>query len=113
MALYHQAQSTDDDARHYLGGEGQSYWNDDSPIANGVTFQTPKDTPLQFTKAELLVNDVAPDGGLDLVSITSPSAEGGTITGSDPYTYTPKTDFVGTDQFNYKIMTSLENKPIV
>jgi hypothetical protein len=103
MALYDQALSADDVSRHYLGGQGQSYCNVNPPIANGVTFQTQKNQPKQFTKAELLANDVAPDGGLDLVSITSPSTQGGTITGSDPYTYTPKTDFMGTDQFNYLI----------
>jgi hypothetical protein len=103
MALYDQALTADDVSRHYLGGDGQSYCNVNPPIANGVTFNTPKDTPLIFTKAELLANDIAPDGGLDLVSITSPSTEGGTITGSDPYTFTPKANFMGTDQFSYKI----------
>jgi hypothetical protein len=103
MALYDQALPADEVARHYLGGEGQSYCNVNPPIANGVTFQAKKNETLNFTKAELLANDVAPDGGLDLVSIISPSTDGGTITGSDPYIYTPKTDFVGTDQFNYKI----------
>jgi hypothetical protein len=103
MALYDQALPADEVARHYLDGAGQSYCNDDLPIPGGVTFQTEKNTPLNFTKAELLVNDVAPDGGLDLVSYISPSTNGGIITGSDPYTYTPKADFVGTDHFSYKI----------
>jgi hypothetical protein len=102
-ALYDQALTAEDVARHYLGGQGQSYCNVNPPTANGVTFQAQKNTPLNFTKAKLLENDVAPDGGLDLVSYTSPSTEGGTITGSDPYTYTPPTDFVGTDTFSYKI----------
>jgi hypothetical protein len=102
-ALYNQALSADDVARHYLDGAGQSYCNDDLPIPGGVTFQTQKNTPLQFTEGELLVNDVAPDGGLHLVSIDPTSTNGGTITGSGPYTYTPPTDFTGTDTFNYVI----------
>lgn len=102
-ALYDQALPADEVARHYLDGAGQSYCNVDSPVANGVTLQAQKNTPLGFTKIELLKNDVAPDGELDLVSYTSPSTQGGTITGSDPYTYTPPTDFVGTDTFSYKI----------
>lgn len=102
-ALYNQALSADDVSRHYLEGQGQSYCSGDAPIANGRTFQTNKNTPLQFTAAELLANDVAPDGGLQLKSISPTSTNGGTITGTGPYTYTPPTDFTGNDTFNYVI----------
>lgn len=103
IALYDQALPADEVARHYLDGAGQSYCNDDPPIANGVLFQTQKDTPFQFTEAELMVNDIAPDGGLNLVSIDPSSSNGGSITGSGPYTYTPPAGFTGNDKFNYLI----------
>jgi hypothetical protein len=103
MALYNQALPADEVARHYLGGEGQSYCNSDLPIPGGITFQTNKNTPFQFTANELMANDVAPDGGLELVSIDPNSTNGGTITGSNPYTYTPPTDFTGDDTFDYVI----------
>ncbi len=50
-----------------------------------------------------MANDVAPDGGLNLVSIDPNSLNGGSITGSDPYTYTPPAGFTGDDKFNYVI----------
>jgi hypothetical protein len=103
MALYDQALAADVVSRHYLDGQGQSYCNADLPIPGGVTFQTLKDTPKQFTESELLVNDVAPDGGLNLVSISPTSVNGGTISGSNPYIYTPPPGFLGNDNFNYVI----------
>lgn len=103
VALYDQALPVGEVARHYLDGSGQSYCNDDLPIPGGVTFQTGVDIPFQFTEAQLTVNDVAPDGGLNLVSITSPSLHGGTISGSGPYIYTPPAGFMGSDTFSYVI----------
>jgi hypothetical protein len=103
-ALYSQALSAEDVSRHYLGGQGQSYCSGDPPIANGTTLQTQKNTALPFTGSKLLENDVAPDGGLQLKSISPTSTNGGTITGTGPYTYTPPTNFTGADTFNYVIM---------
>ena len=103
IALYDQALPAGEVARHYLDGTGQSYCNDDLPIPGGVTFQTQKDTPFPFTEAELLVNDIAPDGGLNLVSIDPTSQNGGLITGSGPFTYTPPAGYTGNDTFNYVI----------
>jgi len=103
MALYDQVLSLEEVSRHYLNGEGQPYCNDDVPIPGGVTFYTNIDDPVQFTESQLLVNDVAPDGGLYLISIDPTSMNGGTITGSGPYIYNPPAGFTGTDKFNYVI----------
>ena len=59
-------------------------------------------TSVQFTSAPLLANDrgVAP---VTLVAVAPSSAGGGSISGTDPFTFTPGPSFSGTDSFTYEI----------
>jgi Big-like domain-containing protein len=59
-------------------------------------------TSVQFTGATLLANDrgAAP---VTLVAVAPSSAGGGSIAGSDPFTFTPGPAFSGTDSFTYEI----------
>ncbi|UCE00421.1 MAG: hypothetical protein JSV42_06785, partial [Chloroflexota bacterium] len=108
MALYDQALPGSEVTRHYLNGQGQSYCNDDLPIPGGITFFTNVDGSLPFTENQLLTKDVAPDGGLHLISIAPTSLNGGTITGSGPFVYNPPPGFIGTDKFSY-IIADVDN----
>ena len=57
---------------------------------------------VQFSSTTLLANDsgAAP---VTLVAVAPFSAGGGTITGNDPFTFTPGPAFTGTDSFAYEI----------
>jgi hypothetical protein len=54
-----------------------------------------------FSAASLLANDIG--SGLAILSVGPSSNGGGTITGTDPYAYTPNTAF-GADAFPYEII---------
>ena len=58
--------------------------------------------PVTFSGATLLENDRATTA-LRLVGIAPRSSNGGTITGNDPYVYSPAARFTGTDIFTYEI----------
>jgi hypothetical protein len=63
-------------------------------------------TPMTFTAAQLLGNDVDPDGAEINLSITGVSgASNGTIVnnGNGTFTFTPTTGYVGTASFQYTI----------
>jgi hypothetical protein len=58
--------------------------------------------PLAFSGATLLANDTGPSA-LAIKGILATTRNGGTIGGSDPYTYTPAPLFSGSDTFTYEI----------
>ena len=58
--------------------------------------------PLTFSSATLLANDTGPSA-LTIKSILATTQSGATITGSDPYVYTPGAAFSGTDTFTYEL----------
>src|SRR4051812_31054543 len=58
--------------------------------------------PRTFTGAALLANDSGPSL-LTIVRVGPTTANGGTITGTDPYVYTPAGTFAGADAFSYVI----------
>ncbi len=77
--------------------------NDTWPVANPDSIGTTPGAPVIFTSAVLLANDV----GGSLLTVTAPIVSkpyaGGTVTGIDPFTYTPPPLFAGTDVFTYEI----------
>ena len=84
------------------GGETQTFPPvGDAPIAGadniGLT-----GTSARFSGATLLANDTGVPP-LRLVAVAPLSAGGGTITGGDPFTFTPAVGFTGSDSFAYEI----------
>jgi hypothetical protein len=75
----------------------------EAPIAVDDSKQTTKNVPLSGTVA---TNDSDPNAGQTLTFTQLSNPTNGTITGFNPttgaYTYTPNTNFIGTDQFTYK-----------
>ena len=80
-----------------------------TPIAfDDVRAQIVGNTPVTFTAAELLLNDVDPDGaggnaGLTITGVSN--ASGGTIVnnGNGTFTFTPTTGYVGSASFQYTV----------
>lgn len=72
----------------------------DIPVANDDTVTTAEDTTLEI---DVLVNDSDVDG--DILSISSASAQNGSVSISEQQTllYTPDFNFVGNDTINYTI----------
>ncbi|EDX84980.1 FG-GAP repeat domain protein [Synechococcus sp. PCC 7335] len=82
------------------GGGGGS-----TPVAADDTVTTVEDTAVIFGETTLLSNDNLGDIPTTITAVDTVSAKGGAITGNSDstYTYTPATDFVGTDSFSYTI----------
>jgi Big-like domain-containing protein len=82
------------------------------PVARPDTIGVSTGAPIQFTGAALVANDVGV-GPLTVVSpIDSTPHKGGTVTGSDPFTYTPPAAFAGTDSFTYEVSDSLGRRAV-
>jgi beta-lactam-binding protein with PASTA domain len=83
------------------------------PVANPDSIGATSGTPIIFSAVSLLANDT---GGtlLNPLSVTAPittsATHGGTITGMDPFVYTPPASFVGTDVFTYQISNAAGRK---
>jgi hypothetical protein len=74
-----------------------------APSAADDTLTTPVDTPLTITHADLLANDVDPNGD-DMIAFVVSNPAHGTLEYNEQdntYTYTPDAGFVGTDTFHY------------
>jgi beta-lactam-binding protein with PASTA domain len=83
------------------------------PVANTDAIGSTTGTPIVFSSVTLLANDV----GGPALTVTAPvnavSSAGGTITGADPFTYTPPTAaFIGTDRFTYELVDGAGRKAI-
>ena len=78
----------------------------DAPVAIEDTLDTSEDNSARFNLAELLSNDHDPDADDVANLIEFAQASNGTV-GYDALTgiltYTPDTNFAGTDHFTYKI----------
>jgi FtsP/CotA-like multicopper oxidase with cupredoxin domain len=73
------------------------------PVANDDSASTPKDTSVTI---DVLDNDVDTDGTLDTTTVTLTSLPGdgqATVNQDGTITYTPYTDFTGTDSFTYTV----------
>ncbi len=75
------------------------------PIAIDDSVQRPQGQEIKVLAEKLLRNDSDPDGDpLTLVSVSSPSAQGGTVSLAGPWVvYTPPSGYNGTDTFTYTI----------
>ncbi|MFQ5399232.1 MAG: tandem-95 repeat protein [Anaerolineae bacterium] len=76
------------------------------PVANGDTAATDEEVPVTMAGADWLLNDTDPDGDtLSLASVDTASANGGVIVDNldGTYTYTPVTNFFGSDTFTYRV----------
>jgi VCBS repeat-containing protein len=71
------------------------------PVANNATVTLAEDIPTLF---DLRANASDADGdALTIVPITQPAHGSLTLNGDGTYTYTPATNFNGTDSFNYRV----------
>ena len=75
---------------------------DGYPIAVLDALSSANGVPVAFSGASLLANDIGT--GLTMSSVAATSASGGTITGTDPYVYTPAPLFAGEDVFSYELV---------
>ncbi len=76
-----------------------------APTGLSDTLSVNEDEGLSFTKADLLLNDLDPDGGLLSVTSFTQTANGKLTFDalSQKFNYTPKADFNGTDSFFYEV----------
>jgi hypothetical protein len=75
-----------------------------SPTGGADTLATPKNTAATISSAKLKANDSGT--GLSLTAVSNPSVQGGTVSlsGVDgTLTYTPRTDYSGSDSFTYTL----------
>src|SRR2546428_719610 len=75
--------------------------SDTWPKAGTDSLGSTAGAPVTFSAATLLANDTG--ASLTVQRVGPSSSAGGTITGSNPYTYTPAAGFVGPDIFTYEI----------
>lgn len=81
----------------------------DIPAANNDTYTTSEDVPLRVrTSAGILENDVDADGDALTPELVSDAVQGSLSLNPDgSFTYTPNTDFFGSDSFTYRLTDGL------
>jgi hypothetical protein len=72
----------------------------DAPIANNDSDSTVKNNPINI---DVLANDTDPEGDILTIISTTQGSNGNVSTDGATVTYTPDTDFVGEDNFDYTI----------
>lgn len=76
---------------------------DDAPVATDDVLETFEDTPITFSAADLLANDVDVDGDpLVITSMEQPLAGSMAFAGT-AWTYEPERDYYGNERFTYTI----------
>lgn len=75
---------------------------DGYPIAVLDLLSSADGVPVAFSGASLLANDIGT--GLTISGVAATSASGGTITGTNPFVYTPAPLFAGEDVFSYELV---------
>jgi len=80
-----------------------------SPVASNAPASTTVNTPLLLPAAKVALYASDADGNaLTLTGVSATSTNGGSVTlVSGTITYTPVTDFIGVDQFNYTVSDGL------
>ena len=85
----------------------------DAPVANPDSYNTLRNTTLNIPAAGVLNNDTDTENQpLTAVIETNPSNGNLTLNSDGSFSYTPNTDFVGTDSFTYKVNDSLADSNI-
>ncbi|MCZ8190879.1 MAG: Ig-like domain-containing protein [Microcystis sp. LE19-338.1B] len=85
----------------------------DAPIANPDSYNTLRNTTLNIPAAGVLNNDTdAENEPLTAVIETNPSNGNLTLNSDGSFSYTPNTDFVGTDSFTYQVNDGLADSNI-
>src|SRR3989441_5455925 len=75
----------------------------DAPVAVNDSYTTAEDTTLNVAASGVLANDSDVDGDtLNAVLVSSPTHGTLTLNGDGSFSYTPATDYNGTDSFTYK-----------
>ena len=75
-----------------------------SPIGRDDNITTNEDTPTLISTSSLLSNDFDPQGDpLTIAIATQPTSGTVSDNGNGTWTYTPDTDFTGSDSFDYEI----------
>jgi hypothetical protein len=74
--------------------------NNGAPTANADALSTLSNTPVTFDPT---ANDTDPDHDALVITAAGPAANGGVTFGDHTLTYTPASNFIGTDTFSYTI----------
>ncbi len=75
----------------------------DAPVAASDSYSTNEDTPLSVAAAGVLANDTDVDGNpLSAVLVSGPTNGSLTLNSNGSFSYTPNTNFNGTDSFTYR-----------
>lgn len=83
------------------------------PVANTDAIGSTTGAPIVFSSVSLLANDVGTPGLTVTAPVNAVSSAGGTVTGADPFTYTPPAAaFAGTDRFTYELADGAGRKAI-
>ena len=109
------ANANGSDSFTYRAGDGTAQSNlatvnltvnprDDFPVATDDAYVTDEDTPLNVPAPGVLGNDTDVDGDVLTASLRMPAEHGTAAVNADgSFTYTPATNFNGTDSFTYKL----------
>ncbi len=87
------------------------YAVDDPPVANNDSANTPVNTAKII---DVLANDSDAENNLNRASlaIASPPSHGTATVGSEKITYTPETDYTGSDSFHYQVCDTTAPTPL-
>jgi hypothetical protein len=81
------------------------------PVAGTVTVgSTISVIPIVFTGASLLAADTG--NAIRVSAVAATTANGGTVAGTDPYTYIARPTFSGTDVFTYEIVDATGERTV-
>jgi len=81
------------------------------PVAGTVTVgSTISVIPIVFTGASLLAADTG--NAIRVSAVAATTANGGTVAGTDPYTYIARPTFSGTDVFTYEIVDAAGERTV-
>lgn len=86
----------------------------DAPIASSDSYTTAEDTTLSVAASGLLSNDIDVDGDLLSAILVSGAAHGSlTLNANGSFSYTPATNYNGSDSFTYKANDGLLDSEVV
>ena len=72
------------------------------PVANNDTYSTLEDVPLAVPAAGILTNDSDLESGITAILVTNVSQGSLSLNTNGSFTYTPNTNFNGSDSFTYR-----------